>query len=94
MDEPVPVAPAVPNGKNPVTPTVVKAIVLGFGLQIVMVALAIGMRMEPAPSEPWASGPSPAATAEPAPPEEAPEVRSRFHGLAHGGPSRLSHMSL
>src|SRR5437588_12556996 len=53
-----------------------------------------GMRIEPAPSEPWAMGPSPAATAEPAPPDEAPEVRSWFQGLAQGGPSRLSHMSL
>ena len=55
---------------------------------------AAGMRIEPAPSEPCATGPSPAATAAPAPPDEAPEVRSRFQGLRQGGPSRLSHMSL
>ena len=55
---------------------------------------ADGMRIEPEPSEPWATGPSPAATAEPAPPEDAPEVRSRFHGFLQGGPIRLSHMSL
>ena len=52
------------------------------------------MRIEPEPSEPWATGPRPAATADPAPPEEAPEVRARFHGFLHGGPIRLSHMSL
>src|SRR6267154_6402257 len=40
-----------------------------------------GMRTEPPPSVPMASGPSPAATAAPAPPEEPPGVRSRFHGL-------------
>src|SRR5262249_907112 len=64
---------------------------------------ADGMRIDPEPSEPWASGPSPAATPPPAPPadaraagggEDAREVRPRFHGLAQGGPSRLSHMSL
>src|SRR5438105_13498770 len=39
----VPAAMA-PSGKNPITPTVVKAILLGVGLQIVMAVLAIGMR--------------------------------------------------
>ena len=52
------------------------------------------MRIEPAPSVPWARGPSPAATAAPAPPDEAPEVRSSFHGLRQGGPRRLSQLSL
>ena len=55
---------------------------------------AEGMRIEPAPSEPCASGPSPAATAAPAPPEDAPDVRASFQGFLHGGPIRLSHMSL
>src|SRR5438045_2617691 len=55
---------------------------------------ADGIRIEPAPSEPCASGPRPAAIAAPAPPLEAPEVRSRFHGLRVVGPIRLSHMSL
>src|ERR671926_1484819 len=55
---------------------------------------AAGIRIDPAPSEPCARGPSPAATAAAAPPLEAPEVRSSFHGLRHGGPMRLSHMSL
>jgi hypothetical protein len=55
---------------------------------------ADGMRIEPEPSEPWASGPRPAATADPAPPDEAPDVRVRFQGFLHGGPIRLSHMSL
>ena len=40
-----------------------------------------GMRMEPPPSVPMASGPMPAATAALAPPLEPPGVRSRFHGL-------------
>ena len=52
------------------------------------------MRIEPAPSEPWATGPSPAATAAAAPPEDPPDVRSSFQGFRHGGPIRLSHMSL
>jgi hypothetical protein len=40
-----------------------------------------GMRTEPPPSVPMASGPSPAATAAPAPPDEPPGVRSSFQGL-------------
>ena len=40
-----------------------------------------GMRTEPPPSVPIASGPSPAATAAPAPPDEPPGVMSVFHGL-------------
>ena len=39
------------------------------------------MRMEPAPSEPWWSGPSPAAAAAPAPALEPPVVVFVFHGL-------------
>src|SRR6185503_11826840 len=40
-----------------------------------------GMRIEPPPSVPTASGPMPAATAATAPPEEPPGVFARFHGL-------------
>src|SRR5580704_8914105 len=40
-----------------------------------------GMRTEPPPSVPMAIGPSPAATAAPAPPDEPPGVQSGFHGL-------------
>ena len=40
-----------------------------------------GMRIEPAPSLPWARGPSPAATAAAPPPEEPPGVRPWRHGL-------------
>src|SRR5438132_7388241 len=55
---------------------------------------AEGIRIDPAPSLPCASGPIPAATAAPAPPLDAPDVRSSRHGLRVGGPSKLSHMSL
>src|SRR5437762_9873018 len=55
---------------------------------------AAGMRTEPAPSEPCAIGPIPAATAAAAPPLEPPGVRSSCHGLRVGGPSRLSQESL
>src|SRR6266852_863404 len=48
---------------------------------------ADGMRIEPPPSLPCASDPSPAATALPAPPLEPPAVCSRFHGLRAGGQS-------
>src|SRR5262245_30646615 len=40
-----------------------------------------GMRIEPPPSVPTASGPIPDATAAAAPPEEPPGVFSLFHGL-------------
>ena len=40
-----------------------------------------GMRIEPPPSVPTCSGPSPAAAAAEAPPLEPPGVRSRFHGF-------------
>ena len=40
-----------------------------------------GMRMEPPPSLPTATGHSPAARAAPAPPEEPPGVRSGSQGL-------------
>src|SRR5918999_4983346 len=48
-----------------------------------------GMRIEPAPSLPWASGPRPAATAAPAPPLEPPAVRAGFQGLRLGGKRRV-----
>src|SRR5215217_3921103 len=40
-----------------------------------------GMRIEPPPSDPCASGSTPAATCAAAPPLEPPGVRSGFHGL-------------
>src|SRR6266550_4036463 len=40
-----------------------------------------GMRIDPAPSEPWASGPNPAAVAAPAPALEPPVVIAVFQGL-------------
>src|SRR3954468_12167095 len=42
-----------------------------------------GMRIEPPPSEPCASGSTPAATAAAAPPDEPPGVRDVSHGLRH-----------
>src|SRR5438477_2328775 len=40
-----------------------------------------GIRIEPAPSEPWCIGPRPAATAAAAPALEPPVVVPVFHGL-------------
>src|SRR5687768_4806155 len=42
---------------------------------------AHGMRIEPPPSVPTASGPIPAATAAAAPPDDPPGVLAGFHGL-------------
>ena len=42
---------------------------------------AEGMRMEPPMSLPWATATMPAATADPDPPLEPPEVRVVSHGL-------------
>ncbi len=44
-----------------------------------------GMRTDPPPSLPSASGPSPVATCAAAPPLEPPVVCSRFHGFRAGG---------
>ena len=51
---------------------------------------AAGMRIEPPPSLPWATGTMPAATAAAAPPEEPPGVRCRSHGLRVGPKIRAS----
>ena len=45
---------------------------------------AAGIRIEPPPSLPWATGSRPAATAAAAPPEDPPGVRSRSQGLRVG----------
>src|SRR5689334_22361398 len=42
-----------------------------------------GIRIEPPPSDPCASGSTPAATAAAAPPDEPPGVRVGSHGLRH-----------
>ena len=47
---------------------------------------AAGIRVEPAPSEACAAGSTRAATAAAEPPEDPPEVRSRFQGLRVGPP--------
>ncbi len=44
-----------------------------------------GMRMEPPPSDPGATGTSPAATAAAAPPLDPPAVRVGSHGVTAGG---------
>src|SRR5215475_7012090 len=51
---------------------------------------AAGMRIEPAPSEPSASGASPAATAAAPPPVEPPGVFERSQGFRDSPKSRLS----
>ena len=51
---------------------------------------AAGMRIEPPPSLPWASGTMPGATAAAAPPEEPPGVRSVSQGLRVGPKRRGS----
>src|SRR5918998_6068190 len=60
------------------------------GLNPKMPQNAAGMRIEPAPSLPWARGPRPAATAAAAPPLEPPGVFWRFHGLRVAPKTRLS----
>src|SRR5215210_2824771 len=50
---------------------------------------AAGMRIEPAPSLPCASGPRPAATAAAAPPLDPPGVLARFQGLNEGPNTRF-----
>src|SRR6476469_8073401 len=42
---------------------------------------AAGMRTDPSPSSPCATGTNPAATAAAEPPEEPPELRAGFHGF-------------
>src|SRR5918994_645714 len=59
------------------------------GLNPKMPQNAAGMRTEPAPSLPCASGPSPAATAAAAPPLDPPGVFARFHGLNEGPNTRF-----
>src|SRR5688572_25410972 len=51
------------------------------GLRVNVPVKAAGMRTEPPPSVPTASGASPAATAAAAPPLEPPGVRARFQGF-------------
>ncbi len=51
---------------------------------------AAGMRTEPPPSLPWATGTMPLATAAAAPPEDPPGVRSGSHGLRVGPKMRAS----
>src|SRR5690349_20604713 len=45
----------------------------------------LGMRMEPPPSLPWATGASPDATAAAAPPLDPPADLARSHGVRAGG---------
>src|SRR5687768_16543085 len=60
------------------------------GLKPTMPLQAAGCRIEASRSLPWASGLSPAATADAAPPEEPPGERSSAHGLRVAPNRRLS----
>src|SRR6516164_9882835 len=60
------------------------------GLRPKMPQKPLGMRIEPAPSEPWWSGPRPAAVAAPAPALEPPAVILGFQGLRVAPVSGLS----
>src|SRR4249919_1536673 len=44
-----------------------------------------GLRIDPPPSEPCEIGQSPATIADAAPPDDPPQLRSRFQGLRPGG---------
>src|SRR3954452_5195064 len=59
-----------------------------LGLRPTRPQQAAGTRIEPPPSEAWAIGTRPPATAAPEPPDEPPGVWSVFHGL-RVGPKRL-----
>src|SRR5699024_6374311 len=70
--------PSLPYGPGEITPR--------EGLRPRIPQQAAGMRTEPPPSEPWASGTTPAATAAAAPPLEPPAVRRRSQGVRAGAP--------
>jgi len=70
--------PSVPCGPGETSPRV------GFSPMIPQ--QAAGMRIEPPPSEPWARGTTPEATAAAAPPLDPPAVRRRSHGVRAGAP--------
>src|SRR5438128_1641867 len=55
---------------------------------------AAGLRIDPPPSVPIASGANPAATAAPAPPDEPPGVRPASHGFRVTPNRRLSVMPI
>ena len=69
-------APSTPYGPGETRPR--------EGLRPTRPQAAAGMRSEPPPSLPWATGTIPAATAAAAPPLEPPAVRLRSHGLRAG----------
>ncbi len=71
-----PVCDTVPNGESGYAGTRPK---LGFSPTLPQ--NAAGMRIDPAPSVPTLSGPSPAATAAAVPPDEPPGVFAGSHGL-------------
>ena len=55
------------------------------GLRPTMPQQLAGIRIEPPPSDPCATGTNPAATAAPAPPLEPPAMRVVSHGVTAGG---------
>src|SRR4051794_6929657 len=89
------------RASGPPTPSPSKASACGnrdtrprCGLMPTRLVQAAGIRIEPAPSEPSATGTIPAATAAADPPEDPPGVYSRFQGLRvapKAGPSVNGH---
>ena len=80
--------PSIPSGESPSSGASEMRPRLGFSPT--RPQQAAGIRIEPPPSLPWATGTMPAATAAAAPPEEPPGVRSRSHGLRVGPKMRAS----
>ena len=80
--------PSIPSGESPSSGAAEIRPRLGF--RPTSPQQAAGMRIEPPPSLPCATGTIPAATAAAAPPEEPPGVRCRSHGLRVGPNRRAS----
>src|SRR4051812_41366474 len=55
------------------------------GLSPTMPQQLAGIRIEPPPSDPWATGTRPAETADAAPPLDPPAIRVVSHGVTAGG---------
>ena len=80
--------PSIPSSESPSSGA--EEIRPRWGLSPTRPQHAAGMRIEPPPSLPCATGTIPAATAAAEPPEEPPGVRSRSQGLRVGPNRRAS----